>query len=750
MLSYAGVPLLYELDDDLAVFLERFLSLEGGRIFSDMIPAQRELRHGTQGHASHLMGLPTFNWPPEPPPRLNTLRWPSGATRWATCFAVCSDVELELIRQKVCPDGESKTKPAQLIAADAAFGMDPTGTTSIGGDALIQDDAYTLDGTETGRVALSTEMWLLTPKRVTGTEYRADATDRLWILPLVDVRYYWQFIATDSAFYSDVKVIKVSDTKWTIEFIGYWAGQSVTPFSYSIGQITPPTAALTVGITQSGGSGVNTIQEIELLGATCGTFTLTFQEDAAATPETTEPIPFDATAEELTDLISALPSFQVDWESLAENAEAAINVLAGTADTDIKHGGFESADWFPDRTEFRRRHENVAIVLDAIAASTGRRVVRDVLGLVYLMAAGGDSTTDNSKDNLEANLSLTVQEQWNLIAGGWHRATTGNAGNLLTNGLGPDVPESIDVVFRDLAREGRKGTLPSGVTWESQAGLLVVTVPMSEAVKETRGSQLQPFFPHVVEGVKHTIHTPSLNNTGVIDPDPDGDGTDNPEGDEYSKLAIRIAAKYYDWLWAVFDLRFEGVKQWQPTGFDDAWEIEFGRWRLLLGMEAGNQRSWGTRVVSLPRNAMPGQQLVQCGTQCPWTEDLVFGELRETLDAATHPRLGASKTRAWIFLPPMDLQDETEGLLTTHKRAATVTSRDIDAAASPGVFFEAHSWFCENELIWLGCNPFCTVAVDEVPSVPGATCADATCEAYLIDDEYWCLDNGGMTPPSED
>lgn len=739
MLTYAGVTLLYDLDDSLAMFLERFMSLEGGRVFSDALPSHRELRHGTQGHASHLMGLPTFNWPPEPAPRINTLRWPSGATRWATFFAICTDDELDKIRQVVFDDAKKKMKPAQLVVADAAFGTQVDGVQTDG--KTPDDNAWTIDSQ--GRSALSAEMWMLTPKRISAATYDTKTPDRIWVVPLVDVRYFWQFVSTDEAFFSDVKVIKTSDTKWKVEFIGKWSRQDVPELLIDGAKLTPPMAATNAVLSQSHSDTANEIQEVYLPNSpTCGTFTLTFNGEVSA------PIPFDASAEELADAISGLPSFSVTWKTLCENCELSLDVFDQTADAYLEYGEFSDRDWFPDRTEFRRRHENVAMVLDAIAASTGRRVVRDALGVTYLMPAA-DTSTVNSRDNLESNLSVTGLEKWSQVAGGLHRATTSNAGNLLMGGLGPDIPEAIDVVFRDLTREGRSGELANGsppLKWVSQSGLLTVTVPIEIACVDD-SSTLKPFFPHVVGGLRHTIHTPSLNNVGTIVVAADG------SGDNYSRLAVRIAARYYDWLWAAFDLTFASVKQWEPTGFDDALEIEHGRWRLGLDLD-GERRAIVTRVTSLPRNVMPGQQLIQCGSQCRWTEDVVIGELRERLSPAGHSRLLPATARAWAFLPPMTLQGETEGLLWTHKRPITVTSRDIDAATDPGVFFESHSWFCENILVWLGCTTYCPGATDDDPSTPGAECDDETCEAVLIEDpdggepEYWCLDNGTMTPPT--
>jgi hypothetical protein len=114
------------------------------------------------------VGLPRPNYPPLPipPVKLNTLYWPTGATRWAFMFLVV--------------DGDIQK----------AIGTDVTPK------ALVLSD---------GDTTLTTNMYVLPPRRITAT---VPSGRNAWLLPLVDHRYWWQFKNT-----SDLEVL--TTTTWT-------------------------------------------------------------------------------------------------------------------------------------------------------------------------------------------------------------------------------------------------------------------------------------------------------------------------------------------------------------------------------------------------------------------------------------------------------------------------------------------------------------------------------------------------------
>lgn len=95
--------------------------------------------------------------------RLNVLRWPNGASRWATYDFLATDNQLAELRNAVYGgDGDPKgSDPAKLILHG-------------GGDTVTVE-----------------EMWLLPPRPLSCTPSWLTTVNRLWWCTLVDQRYWW-------------------------------------------------------------------------------------------------------------------------------------------------------------------------------------------------------------------------------------------------------------------------------------------------------------------------------------------------------------------------------------------------------------------------------------------------------------------------------------------------------------------------------------------------------------------------------
>lgn len=155
-LSYGGEGLLFDKDGRIQRFLDDYQPLDN---LCEQIRQTVEERHtrSISGNRQNV-GLPHPEYPPAPPPRLNQLYWPSGATRWAQGFFLCG----EAARFKIATaayEGENKALPFVF-----KFGS----------------DTFTAD------------MWLLSPHPIACVNPGA-GQERLWLLPLVDERYWWQF-----------------------------------------------------------------------------------------------------------------------------------------------------------------------------------------------------------------------------------------------------------------------------------------------------------------------------------------------------------------------------------------------------------------------------------------------------------------------------------------------------------------------------------------------------------------------------
>jgi len=158
-ISYAGIDLLLEdapsTSDalDLRTFLDRHFSLEDMRLWS-----RAQVFNNTRSYRTGALALP--NYPAEPRFKLNTLYWPTGATRWAYIHCLATDVIRNAITEALSGSAEPRTL-------------------SIG------------DGIER---QMDVEMYMLTPKPITSMDLPEDSTsENLWLLTFVDERWFWQF-----------------------------------------------------------------------------------------------------------------------------------------------------------------------------------------------------------------------------------------------------------------------------------------------------------------------------------------------------------------------------------------------------------------------------------------------------------------------------------------------------------------------------------------------------------------------------
>lgn len=382
MIRFAGVDLLLEdPEGEVATWLDRYLPLDDLRLFGPSFGPRSPLWQARGASCRHL-GVPTINYPGAPRMRLNTLYWPQGATRWACGLFLTNDEGLTNILAEVQGDNGSGYDPKQLVIADADFATDPPENT-FSSDVSI-------------RWALSTEMHLLQPRMI------SDSTDqRLWLLPLVDERYFWQW--SEAAF-------TLTDT-WT-------------------------------------------------------------------------------------DLISEL------------SVAMAASILTPSID---------EAFGAPDQTEVARSWQNAAVLLDAVAASLGKRVVREVgSGAVSLQASDAAYTiaTNDLSDYRVAR-----------VAGG--EANRCPAASVAT---------TVTTVFRN----GSGGTE------------VIVENASDYDVTGTNGRN-------------RTFHVPSIDEF---------DGDEPTE--ESEELAAAIAEAYYGFSKLEYDVSHVGIQAWSGNAFDDFVMFSFG------------------------------------------------------------------------------------------------------------------------------------------------------------------------------
>lgn len=182
MIQFAGVNTLLPTREVMS-FIDEHLSQEWSSYFHE--PA---IGSGFGGDGPYV---PRLNWKPVFSPKLNTLIWPTGASRWASILLLVTDEQMDTITTavNVSSSGNWLATAAQLKLADGDYPV------SIG------DDGFENSG---NRVALSTAMYALAPRPISlpyewnGTAWVESTERTLWILPLVDERWFWQWKPVDS------------------------------------------------------------------------------------------------------------------------------------------------------------------------------------------------------------------------------------------------------------------------------------------------------------------------------------------------------------------------------------------------------------------------------------------------------------------------------------------------------------------------------------------------------------------------
>ena len=154
MITFAGEPLLLE-TDEFQAWLDRYLPT-GDIAHLGAATATHLSSRADPANPSRLpVGLGRPNYPPQPPIRFNSLYWPTGATRWSWFYGLVTKSSLDKIQR------QSSDLPLPLV---------------------IDDE---------DRISITTNMYILPARPLSAFPFAGD--EQLWLLPLVDERYWWQF-----------------------------------------------------------------------------------------------------------------------------------------------------------------------------------------------------------------------------------------------------------------------------------------------------------------------------------------------------------------------------------------------------------------------------------------------------------------------------------------------------------------------------------------------------------------------------
>lgn len=197
-IRYAGIDLLLEdPEGNVRTWLDRHLSELSASIFCPDQPGAKEVRFAsvlnsglpivaetsssgfpaTDTQTVRRVGLPVGNYPRQPRPRINSLYWPTGATRWACGLFLIPHANLASVLD-ACAGEQSQVFE---LVADTGVAVSTGGSGSSGGGGFVGETT----------AGISASMFALAPRPISAQGVNPD--DQLWLLPLVDARYFWQY-----------------------------------------------------------------------------------------------------------------------------------------------------------------------------------------------------------------------------------------------------------------------------------------------------------------------------------------------------------------------------------------------------------------------------------------------------------------------------------------------------------------------------------------------------------------------------
>ncbi len=191
-IRFAGIDLLLEdpegmvrswLDQHLSELYATIFCLENATIREGRFASIRNSGAPTAGGSSassgfpltdtatvRRVGLPVANYPRPPRPRINSLYWPTGATRWAHGLFLITESNLSQVLE-ACAGGQAATLE---LSSKRERSTGSSSGSGVGTATEIRGSLYPL-----------------VPRPVSTVGIEPD--ERLWLLPLVDARYFWQY-----------------------------------------------------------------------------------------------------------------------------------------------------------------------------------------------------------------------------------------------------------------------------------------------------------------------------------------------------------------------------------------------------------------------------------------------------------------------------------------------------------------------------------------------------------------------------
>ena len=274
-----------------------------------------------------------------------------------------------------------------------------------------------------------------------------------------------------------------------------------------------------------------------------------------------------------------------------------IQTIGQSINSGIGVGSIPAAYGHPDPVELSRHFESVAAMLDAIAHSLGRRVVRDLNGFVRLMDHGTSAGRATANGN----------RQWEMIAGGEYVPA-------------PDANRLLVAFSRSV---GCEGDPEKPWHWVDVPNVVDANDPADFSVFDETCNPFSEGNASGTPGVSDVIYSSFYARFEKAD-----DACPSNQA-AVAAIAKQIAFDYYRYKEADrTDATFAGLPNWQLTAYDDFALYDFGtegkpRPKIVVVpaeadeetpppvLEQVRQRRLTTRIRSMPQDFGAQHQLSQ-------------------------------------------------------------------------------------------------------------------------------------------
>jgi hypothetical protein len=218
MSTLNGVNLLLEDPDGrVQAWMDKYLPLDS-MVFEPQSQSVNSPLNQSQSIQKRPLGIARVNYPPPPRPRINTLYWPTGAARWAVGWLLTTADDLNTIAPGDSEFFSASPSSMPLVLTDDA------------GDSVTAD------------------VFLLSPRPISSVDENvqsADGTHQLYLLPVVDQRYYWQ--GADAGTLSVIPNVPGPATTWANVYaaLGTALGVTIAVDSIEAAYLNPDPEELT-------------------------------------------------------------------------------------------------------------------------------------------------------------------------------------------------------------------------------------------------------------------------------------------------------------------------------------------------------------------------------------------------------------------------------------------------------------------------------------------------------------------------